>query len=102
GKPTRVDTLRYRLAKPELQELAENSKSKSYLQNQTLISKVAVETELNRLVDTFRNHGYYKISSADLKVLGDTTIAALTTITDDPFEQLELLAQAEAQRDSPT
>jgi outer membrane protein assembly factor BamA len=102
GKATRIDTMRYRLVVPELQNIADQSASKTYLKKNALISKTAVEAEINRLVDTFRNHGYYKITSADIRLLGDTTIAALTTISDDPFEQLELLAQAEAQRDSPT
>ena len=31
----------------------------------------------------------------------DTTIAALTTVSDDPFEQLALLAEAQQKRDSP-
>jgi outer membrane protein insertion porin family len=33
---------------------------------------------------------------------GDTTVAALTTITEDIFEQLQLLAEAQRARDSPT
>ncbi|HRN80460.1 MAG TPA: BamA/TamA family outer membrane protein, partial [Ferruginibacter sp.] len=101
GNPTRVDTLRYRLQVPELQQLAEKNAHRTLLKKNTPISKLGVQTEIARLVDTFRNNGYYKITAAELKLLGDTSIAALTTITDDPFEQLELLAQAEAQRDSP-
>ncbi|MBX2940437.1 MAG: BamA/TamA family outer membrane protein, partial [Ferruginibacter sp.] len=101
GNPTRVDTLRYRLQVPELQQLAEKNAHRTLLKENTPISKLGVQTEIARLVDTFRNNGYYKITAAELKLLGDTSIAALTTITDDPFEQLELLAQAEAQRDSP-
>lgn len=101
GNPTRIDTLRYRLQVPELQQLAEKNVQRTLLKKNTPISKLGVQTEIARLVDTFRNNGYYKITAAELKLLGDTSIAALTTITDDPFEQLELLAQAEAQRDSP-
>ncbi|HRN90933.1 MAG TPA: BamA/TamA family outer membrane protein [Ferruginibacter sp.] len=101
GNPTRIDTLRYRLQVPELQQLAEKNVNRTLLKKNTPISKLGVQTEIARLVDTFRNNGYYKITAAELKLLGDTSIAALTTITDDPFEQLELLAQAEAQRDSP-
>lgn len=102
GNPTRIDTLRYRISHDELQKLALASSNATHLKPNALISKAGVEAEKIRLIDTFRNHGYYKLNTADLKLLGDTSIAALTTIFDDPFEQLELLAQAEAQRDSPT
>ncbi|MFT3908205.1 MAG: BamA/TamA family outer membrane protein [Ferruginibacter sp.] len=101
GKPTLIDTVRYVLRKPPLQQIAIDSKKEAYLKKTNVITKTAVLSEINRLVDSFRNNGYYKFTAAELRVRGDTTIAALTTITDDPFEQLQLLAEAQAQRDSP-
>lgn len=101
GKLTTIDTMVYRLSKPELQDLAIKSKPGSLLQEGFPINKIAVLTEIARLVDTFRNNGYYKFTAAELKLRGDTTIAALTTVSDDPFEQLALLSQATQQRDSP-
>ncbi len=102
GKRTLIDTLAYRLNVPNLQYLATKDKDKSIIQKENPITKSAVLSELNRLVDTFKNNGYYKITTAELRMLGDTTIAALTQIASDPFEQLELLQQAELERDSPT
>lgn len=101
GKRTIIDTLGYRLQAKDLQQLALESKSLSLLNKGLPITKSAVLGEINRLVDTFRNNGYYKFTAAELKVRGDTTIAALTTVSDDPFEQLELLAHAQALKDSP-
>lgn len=101
GNPTTIDTVSYRLKKPELQELAMQSVDQSLLREDNPITKVAVLNEVSRLVDTFRNNGYYKFTAAELKVRGDTTIEALTSSSDDPFEQLQLLAEAQLKKDSP-
>jgi outer membrane protein insertion porin family len=101
GKPTLIDTVRYKLVKPELEELALKSKNDALLVENNPITKTAVLAEINRLVDSFRNNGYYKFTAAELRVRGDTTIAALTTVTDDPFEQLQLLQEAQQKKDSP-
>ena len=101
GKPTTIDTINFKLKKPDLQQIALASKEKSLLQEGDPITKNAVLGEINRLVDSFRNNGYYKFTASELKVRGDTTIEALTNITDDPFEQLQILAEAQQKRDSP-
>lgn len=101
GNPTRIDTFSYRLTKPDLQELALKSFDKTILEKGNPITKAGVVGEISRMVDTFRNNGYYKFTASELKMRGDTTIAALTTISDDPFEQLQLLAEAQQKRDSP-
>ena len=101
GKPTLIDTVSYRLRKPNLQEIAVNSKDKALLRKDDPITKNAVLGEINRLVDSFRNNGYYKFTASELRVRGDTTIEALTSISDDPFEQLRLLAEAQQKADSP-
>ncbi len=102
GKQTLIDTMSYRMVVPNLQDLATSDPGARILKKDLPITKAGVLGEINRLVDTFRNNGYYKFTAAELKLRGDTTIAALTQLSNDPFEQLELLAQAQAQRDSPT
>ncbi len=102
GHPTLIDTLTYRLRRSELQSLTLESASKSVLKKNEPVTKAAVLGEIGRLVDTFRNNGYYKFTAAELRLRGDTTIEALTTVSDDPFEQLRLLAEAQQKRDSPT
>ncbi len=101
GNPTRIDTFSYRLSRPDLQELAMKSFDRSVLLKGNPITKAGVVGEIGRMVDTFRNNGYYKFTASELKMRGDTTIEALTTISDDPFEQLQLLAEAQQKRDSP-
>ncbi|CAN5548359.1 BamA/TamA family outer membrane protein [soil metagenome] len=102
GNPTLVDTISYRLKIPELQQLALASKDKALLIKGEPISKANVLGEISRMVELYRNYGYYKFTSEDLKLRGDTTIAALTTISDDPFENLQLLEEANRERDHPT
>ncbi len=102
GKPTLIDTLRYRLKKDDLQQIALASTKQTYLIQNTPVTKIAVLSEIARLVDSFRNNGYYKFTAAELRMRGDSSIASLTNISNDPFEQLRLLNEAQLKRDSPT
>ncbi len=102
NKPTLIDTVSYYLQKYDLQQLAMQNRDKSLLKKGTPVTKVAVLGELNRLVELYRNNGYYKFTSEELRMRGDTTVEELTTITGDLFEQLRLLSAAQLARDSPT
>jgi outer membrane protein assembly factor BamA len=102
GKRTLIDTLAYLLEKPELEELAVSTKNESALQPNTPITKNGITQETNRLVNLFKNNGYYKFTADEIRATGDTSIAALTSVSEDPFEQLRLLAEANEQRNKPT
>ncbi|MBL7703267.1 MAG: BamA/TamA family outer membrane protein [Ferruginibacter sp.] len=102
NKPTLIDTFSYIMRRPDLQKIAVDNISKTLIKKGEPVTKAAVLGELNRMVDLYRNNGYYKFTGEELVMRGDTTVAALTTITDDIFEQLRLLAEAQAARDSPT
>ena len=102
GKRTLIDTFAYLLDKPELQQLALQTKKESPLQKNAPVTKAAISNESTRLVDLYRNNGYYKFTEEELRVTGDTSIEALTTVTDDPFEALRLLAEANEKRNKPT
>ncbi|MFZ1307013.1 MAG: hypothetical protein WAR80_14310, partial [Ferruginibacter sp.] len=102
NKPTLIDTFSYIMRKPDLQKLAVENIDNTLIKEGKPVTKAAVIGEINRLVELYRNNGYYKFTSEELVMRGDTTVAALTTITDDIFEQLQLLAEAQAARDSPT
>jgi hypothetical protein len=101
GNPTLIDTFSYRIGKPDIQQLALQYQHESVIEKGNPITKGAVLGEIGRIVDTLRNRGYYKFTAAELRMRADTTIAALTTVSDDPFEQLQLLAEAQQKRDSP-
>jgi outer membrane protein insertion porin family len=102
GKRTLIDTFAYLLDKPELQQLALQTQKESLLQKGAPVTKAAITNESSRLVDLYRNNGYYKFTEEELRVTGDTSIEALTTVSDDPFEALRLLAEANERRNKPT
>ena len=93
GSPTLIDTFSYKLKKTELQQLAELTKDKSLIKENEPVTKANVLGEVNRVVELFRNNGYYKFTPEELRMRGDTTIEALTNV-DDPFETLRLLEEA--------
>ncbi len=101
GKPTLIDTISYKLRQNGIILFNQDIKKHTYLKKNSPVTKAAVITEIGRLVDSFRNNGYYKFTASELKIQGDTTIKALTYFTDDPFEQINILAEAQKQRDSP-
>lgn len=102
GKRTLIDTLAYLFEQPELESLALSTKEESFLQPNSPVSKIGIQQETNRLVNLYRNNGYYKFTADEIRVTGDTSIAALTSVSEDPFEQLRLLAEASQKRDKPT
>ncbi len=102
GVPTIVDTFSYRLQQPALQQLALQSAKKSYIVQSKPITKTDVLSEISRLTDTFRNNGYYKFTTENLIVRGDSSIASLTTISDDPVENIRLLAEASEKINKPS
>ncbi|HUZ60439.1 MAG TPA: BamA/TamA family outer membrane protein [Hanamia sp.] len=102
GKRTLIDTVAYLFSNPQLERLADSTKSESLLQPNTPVTKSGISQETNRLVTLFKNNGYYKFTADDIRVTGDTSIAALTSVSEDPFEQLRLLAEANEKRNKPT
>lgn len=102
GKRTLIDTVAYLFQNPELEQMAISTKKESPLQKNTPVTKTAIQLESARLADLYRNHGYYKFTTDEIRVTGDTSIEALTSVTEDPFEQLRLLAEANQKRDKPT
>lgn len=102
GRRTTIDTLAYLFNQPELQQIATSTKRLSLLKEREPVTRGGISEETNRLVDEFRNYGFYKFTADDVRVTGDTTIEALTTVSEDPFEQLRLLAEAAEKRNKPT
>ncbi len=102
GVPTIVDTFSYRLQNAELQQLALQSAKKSYIVQNKPITKTDVLSEISRLTDTFRNNGYYKFTTENLIVRGDSSIESLTNISDDPVENIRLLAEASEKINKPS
>jgi hypothetical protein len=102
GRRTRIDTVAYIFDNPELEKLALSTKKESFLKPDDPVTKSGISQETNRLVNLFKNNGYYKFTADEIRVTGDTSIEALTSVSEDPFEQLRLLAEANEKRNKPT
>ncbi len=102
GKQVTFDSIAYDLETPALQELVMKSKNESLLKKGQPYSKQVLVDEINRIVDTLRNNGYYKFSREDLYVEHDTVVAALIDPTLDPLQQAALLEQLNKRRENPT
>ena len=102
GKQVVFDSVGFAIETPALQEIAQRVKSQSYLKKGKPYSKAILSTEIGRLVDSFRNYGYFRFSREDLYVEHDTVFAALIDPTLDPIQQAELLETLKTKRENPT
>ena len=102
GKQLTFDSIGYDLHTPALQALALQSRGASLLRKNKPYSKQTISAELDRLVDLFRNNGYYKFSKDDLVAVKDTVVSALIDPNLDPFQQAALLQELKRKRDHPS
>jgi outer membrane protein insertion porin family len=102
GKNLKFDSIGYSLETPELQEIAMKNINGSLLKKGKPFSKQIVSSEIDRLINLFRDNGYYKISTKDIYAEKDTVLAALIDPTIDPFEQERLLEELRKKRQNPT
>lgn len=100
GRPTLIRALDYQVSRLDLAALMESWRPGSLLRVGEPVTKAAVITELGRLVDSFRNNGYYKFSAAELRVSGDTTTDTPESLSrkNAPFKNL---AEVQRRIDSP-
>ncbi len=101
GKSYKFDSIAYRLQDSGLQQLALSRRNLSLLKKGDPFSVEIIAAEMDRLVELFRNNGYYKFSRDDLTAERDTVFSALINPSLDPFEQIRLLQQAEKRRANP-
>jgi outer membrane protein insertion porin family len=102
GKVTRLDSIGYDLYTPELQQLVMRRRNESLLKKNAPFNLNAVSNELDRMLNLFRNNGYYKLSRESFFAERDTVVAALIDPTLDPFEQIRLLDSLQRKRVNPT
>ncbi|MBS1565285.1 MAG: BamA/TamA family outer membrane protein [Bacteroidetes bacterium] len=100
-KNYKLDSIVYRLENPELQSIATARQGNSLLKRGNPYSVEVISDELDRLVEIFRNQGYYKFTKDDLLAERDTVFAALINPSLDPFERLQLLQEAQARQQNP-
>ncbi|MBN8789190.1 MAG: BamA/TamA family outer membrane protein [Terrimonas sp.] len=91
-----IDTIIYSFRDTTLQELAMNNSKGALLKKSNDFNRQLVDDELNRLVDIFRDNGYFRINREMIKAELDTVDISLIDPTADPFEFIRL--QVEAQK----
>ena len=96
------DSVGFSLETPELQRIAIESRDQSLIKVGNPYSRQVLTNEINRLVDSFRNQGYYRFSKEDIYVEHDTVFAALIDPSLDPIEQAELLEKLKKRKENPT
>ncbi|MBX3253767.1 MAG: BamA/TamA family outer membrane protein [Chitinophagaceae bacterium] len=102
GKVFKVDSISYSFKDTTLQQLALQSLNKSLLKKSEPFNRQKIDEELNRLIDIFRDNGYYKINREMIKAELDTVDVSLIDPLADPFEQIRLQLEAKARNENPT
>jgi outer membrane protein insertion porin family len=102
GKQLVFDSIGFSLQTPELQQITMNSRDQSLLKVGSPYSRLILTNEISRLVDSFRNNGYFRFSKEDLYAEHDTVFAALINPSLDPIEQAELLEKFKQKKENPT
>ncbi len=102
GKNLKMDSVGYALTDTSLQRLASRNPKAALLVKGQPYSQQQVSAELDRLIELFRDNGYFKISKEDIYAEVDTVLAALINPGLDPFEQIRLLNELKLKRDNPT
>jgi len=102
GKLTRIDSIGYDLTTPELQRLVMQRRSDGLLKKNDPFSLQVISAEIDRMLNLFRNNGYYKLSREYIYAERDTVVAALIDPTIDPFEQIRLLDSLQRKKTNPT
>ena len=102
GKNLKLDSVGYELADTALQQLTLKNRKASLLVKAKPYSQQQVSAELDRLIELYKNNGYYKITKEDIYAEVDTVLAGLINPGLDPFEQIRLLNELKNKRDNPT
>lgn len=97
-----IDTITYAFKDTILQKLAEENSKNSLLKNAAPFNRQLIDEELNRIVDVFRNNGYFRINREMIKAELDTVDISLIDPGADPFEFIRLQVEAQKRRQNPT
>jgi outer membrane protein insertion porin family len=96
----------YDSVRPELttglQKITDEHRNESYLRKGGAFTENLIRLELERLVELYRNHGYYKFSREQLYADTDSFYLPLLNPFLDPFERIQVLQEAQKWRANPT
>jgi outer membrane protein assembly factor BamA len=98
GRLYRIDSIAYLFSDSNLLQIVKDNQKNSLLKKGDPFDYEAVDQELNRLVNVFKNQGYYRMTRDELIVEADSSFKELIDPTIDPFEYIRRLADIEAKR----
>ncbi|MEO5997362.1 MAG: BamA/TamA family outer membrane protein [Chitinophagaceae bacterium] len=102
GKNLTMDSVGFALTDSALQALTLRSRRTSKLIKGESYAQQKISEELDRLIELYKNNGYYKIIKEDIYAEVDTVFAGLINPGLDPFEQARLLNELQQKRLNPT
>lgn len=108
GPLVKIDSINYLLfdsayskQTTALQQLADAHRDKSLLKKGTSFTEDVILSELERLVELYRNNGYYKFSREHLIAVADSFYLPLLNPFLDPFERIRVLREAQKRKEKP-
>ena len=99
GKNITFDTISYVLKDSTLQKLTEEDKKNSQIKLGDPYTKGAISNELDRLVNLYRQNGYFQFTREHIFAHVDSLDKRLFTLSLDPIQQTELMAIARGSRE---
>ena len=94
GKNITFDSISYVLKDSTLQKLTEGDKKNSLIKFGDPYTKGAISNELDRLVNLYRQNGYFQFTREHIFAHVDSLDKRLFTLTLDPIRQIDLMAIA--------
>ena len=98
GKLYTIDSIAFVFPDSNLNALVKSNEDKTLLKKGEPFDYDLVDQELNRLINIFKNNGFYRITRDEVVVEADSSFAELIDPTIDPFEYIRRLAEIEARR----
>ncbi|WP_223708507.1 BamA/TamA family outer membrane protein [Niabella beijingensis] len=99
---TRIDSLTYVLPGDSLQKVTDASLQNALIKKGNPFAQGPISSEMDRLVELYRNNGYLRFSRGLLFGLWDTLDVSLLEPTLDPLEQVAQLERLKNRRLNPT
>jgi len=91
---TIIDSVFYELSDPNLQKIAKANLAQSFLKKGNTYSNQIINNELDRLVELFRNNGYYNFTKEKIFAEIDTLDPSLMEVNLDPLLQMDQVISA--------
>ena len=98
GKVYTIDSISYIFPDSSLNSIVQAHMDKSVLKKGDPFDYDRVDEELGRLVNLFKNNGYYRITRDEVIVEADSSYSELIDPSLDPFEYIRRLTEIETRR----